>query len=396
MDGLRDNIAKERDNYLADLETLVNIDCGTFNKSGVDNIVAHIKDTAARFGAALAEFPQTEYGDCLFLKVNGKGRARIFMIGHSDTVYPDGTVALFPFRRAGARILGPGANDMKAGLLAGVYAMKVLLDSGFDNFAELGMFVNSDEEIGSPASRTIYGPIAQGADAALVLESARSNGSIVSGRKGSGTYQLQVRGKSAHAGVDPQRGSNAILALAGYVVEISKLNTLNNGLTVNVGVVRGGTRSNVVPDFAEAQIDLRVVRAEDARIFEDRLNEIIERQVVSGTSAKVSGGISNPPMPKTPATSLLVEWARQAANEAGYNPDDVFTGGASDGNMLAGLGIPVLDGLGPVGGNGHNAAEEYVIEDSILPRVSALVRLIQLIAEHREELGEAKRAGKEG
>jgi glutamate carboxypeptidase len=386
MTTLREYFAREYPNYLLDLEALVNVDCGTYNKPGVDRVVGQVKSIAARLGLTVEVFPQVSYGDCLYLKLKGKGQARIFMIGHTDTVYPDGTVAKFPFRRSGGRIFGPGANDMKAGLLGGLYAIKTLGDAGFENFGELGLFVNSDEEIGSPASRGAYVPIARGADAALVLESARSNGNIVSARKGSATYTVQVRGKSAHAGVDPQKGANAILALANYVVEISKLSKLSDGLTVNVGVIRGGTRSNVVPDSAEAQIDLRVVRAEDADVFEERLTEITARHVVSGTTAQVSGGLSNPPMPKTQAAGFLVEWAKQAAGENGFELEDVFTGGASDGNMLAGAGIPVIDGLGPVGGHDHNAAEEYLLEDSIIPRVAMLARLIQLTADRHEEL----------
>ena len=386
MNILRENLERELPNYLNDLETLVNIDCGTYNKTGVDRVVAHVKGIAARVGATVEAFPHSTYGDCLYAKVNGSGRARIFMIGHTDTVYPDGTVAQFPLRRSNGRLFGPGANDMKAGLLAGLYAFKVLREAGFENFAEIGMFVNSDEEIGSPASREVYVPLAHGADAALVLESARSNGNIVSARKGSATYNLSVKGKSAHAGVDPQNGSNAILALANYVIDISRLNRSSDGLTVNVGVISGGTRSNVVPDFAEAQIDLRVVRAHDAQVFEERLREIIGREVVTGATAQVSGGVSNPPMPKTPAAALLVEWAKEAAAENEFSMEDVLTGGASDGNMLAGAGIPVLDGLGPIGGHDHNAAEEYLIEDSIIPRVTMLARLIQLVAERHEEL----------
>lgn len=308
------------------------------------------------------------------------------MIGHTDTVYPDGTTAHFPFRRSDGRIMGPGANDMKSGLLAGLYAIKMLREAGYDKFAELGMFVNSDEEIGSPASRELYVPIARGADAALVLESARSNGNIVSARKGSATYRLHVQGKSAHAGVAPQKGANAILALANYIVEISKLGSMREGLTVNVGVITGGMRPNVVPDSAEAQIDLRVVQADDALAFEERMHEILSREFVPGTRAQLSGGVSNPPMPKTPAAALLVDFAKQAARENGIDMQDVFTGGASDGNMLAGAGVPVLDGLGPVGGHDHNAAEEYVVEDSIIPRVAMLARLIQLIAEGHDEL----------
>lgn len=381
MNELRERFEKDYADYLRDLEALTNIDCGTYNKAGVDRVVAYVRGLAEKFGLTIAEYPQKDFGDCLYLSVRGKGKARIFMIGHTDTVYPDGTVAQYPFRRADGRILGPGSNDMKAGLLAGIYAIKALRDAGFDQLSELGLFVNSEEEIGSPVSRKVYPQIARGADAALVLESARANGDIVSGRKGSGTYHLRVAGKSAHAGVDPQKGANAILALANYIVKVSALNHLREGLTVNVGVVSGGMRPNVVPDTAEAVVDLRVVQPEDGAAFEEELRAVVAQTYVPGTSATFSGSVSNPPMPKTAASARLAEWAKQAATENGITLDDVFTGGASDGNMIAGQGVPVLDGLGPVGGHDHNAPEEYVIEDSIIPRVAMLARLIQLIGE---------------
>ncbi len=385
MNPFRDLFAREYENYLRDLERLVNIDCGTFDKAGVDHVVAHVKEIAARVGATVQEFPQRQYGDCLYVRVRGRGRAKIFMIGHTDTVYADGTVVEYPFRRDGGKIFGPGANDMKAGLLAGLYAMKILRDAGFENFSEIGMFVNSEEEIGSPVSREIYPPLARGADAGLVLESARANGDIVSARKGAGVYTLRVSGKSAHAGVEPHKGANAILALSHYITEISKLNGTREGLTVNVGVIKGGTRSNVVPDHAEAEIDLRVARDVDAMTFENKLREIIEQEFVPGTHATVSGGYKTPPMEKTAATARLVEFAQAAAQENGFTIRDVSTGGVSDGNMVAGEGVPVLDGLGPIGGNDHNAELEYVDESSIIPRVSMLARLIEMICENREE-----------
>ncbi|MGE5140766.1 MAG: M20/M25/M40 family metallo-hydrolase, partial [Rudaea sp.] len=201
MPTLHDHFSTRYSDYLRDLEMLTDIDCGTYDKPGVDRVVEHVQALAQQFGLKPRRFPQAEYGDCLYLSVSGRGRARLFMIGHADTVYPDGTIASYPFRKAGDRILGAGVNDMKAGLLAGLYAIRVLMDEGFSNFAELGLFVNSEEEVGSPVSREIYPALARGAEAGLVLESARSNGDIVSARKGSGTYHLRVSGRSAHAGV---------------------------------------------------------------------------------------------------------------------------------------------------------------------------------------------------
>lgn len=377
-------IANVLPNYLRDLETLVNLDCGTHNKAGVDAVVQIIRARMIEFGAEVLDFPHAQYGNMLYARWCGKGSARILLIGHTDTVYPDGTASQCPFRRLAGRALGPGVNDMKAGLLSGLYALNAVVQAGFDQFAEIGMFCNSEEEIGSPAARELYAPFAQGADAALILEPARENGAIVSARKGVGHYELKVRGKSAHAGVEPEKGANAILALAQHIVALQALNGLCPGLTVNVGVVRGGTKSNVVADSAEAQIDVRVVRMTDVEPLEQAMRQAISREVVPGTFAELTGGISNPPMEKTDATARLVELAKNAARELGFAIQDVTTGGGSDGNYTSALGTPTLDGLGPVGGKSHNAMEEYLVMDSIVPRTAMLAKLIVAIAQNKE------------
>jgi len=394
-------------NYLRDLETLVNIDCGTHNKAGVDAVTRVMRERFRDFGAEVQDFPQEKYGDCVYARWRGRafsptlstrvgegastgenarsGSARVLLIGHLDTVYSDGTVSQFPFRRRGARALGPGVNDMKSGLLSGMYALHAIVRSGFDQFAEIGLFCNSEEEIGSPVSRELYAPLARGADAALILEPARENGAIVSARKGAGMYTVTVRGKSAHAGVEPEKGANAILALAQYTTALQALDGLRPGLTLNVGVVRGGTRPNVVADFAEAEIDVRIVRAEDAAPLEQAIRAVLARAVVPGTAAELRGGIMSPPMEKTEATGRLVGLAKTAARELGFEVEDVATGGASDGNYTAAFGTPTLDGLGPVGGKGHNAMEEWMDVNSVVPRTAMLAKLIVAIAEGKRD-----------
>ncbi len=367
--------------YLHDLETLVSIDCGTRSKRGVDAAAKILRERFADAGADVLDFPQTEYGNMFYARWRNKGRAKIFMIGHADTVYLDGTAADHPFRKKGSRAYGCGVIDMKAGLLNGLFALRALKQSGFDNFAEIGMFVNSEEEIGSPVSREIYPQFARGADAALVLEPGRESGAIVSARKGVGTYTLTVRGKSAHAGVEPEKGANAIVALGQYAAELHKLNGFRTGLTLNVGQIRGGIATNVVPDFAEAKIDLRVLRAQDASAVEAALRAVIAQEKIAGTRAELSGGITKPPMEKTPASARLVEIAQSAARELGFEVEDVLTGGGSDGNYTAALGVPTLDALGPVGGKAHNAAEEYLDVDSIVPRAAMLAKIMMRIAE---------------
>ncbi len=371
--------------FLHDLETLVNIDCGTHSKAGVDTIARIIRERMREFGAEVIDFPQDAYGNMLYGRWRGRGAARILLIGHTDTVYSDGTVNQFPFRRLGSRALGPGVNDMKAGLLSGLYALHAVVRAGFDQFAEIGLFCNSEEEIGSPVSRGLYAQFARGADAALILEPARDapRGAIVSARKGVGHYTVTVRGKAAHAGVEPEKGANAILALAQHIVALQSLNGFRPGLTVNVGVVRGGTRPNVVADSAEAQVDVRIAQAADAAPLEQAMRDVLARHVVPGTVAELSGSIANPPMEKTEVSARLTTFAKNAARELGFEIEDVATGGGSDGNYTAALGTPTLDGLGPVGGKSHNAMEEWMDVHSIVPRTAMLAKLIVVIAEDK-------------
>ncbi len=370
--------------FLRDLETLVNIDCGTHNKAGVDTVARIVQERMREFGAAVTTFPQEEFGDCLYGRWEGRNQstgARILLIGHMDTVYPDGTAQKFPFRREGSRALGPGVSDMKSGLLNGLYAIHALVQSGFDHFAEIGLFCNSEEEIGSPVARELYAPFARRADAALILEAGRENGAIVSARKGAGTYHVTVHGKAAHAGVEPEKGASAILALAQYTAALHALNGLRPRLTLNVGVVRGGTRPNVVADLAEAEVDVRIARAEDTPPLEQAMREVLSREVVPGTRAEFHGGITNPPMEKTAASLRLVDYCQTAARDLGFEIQDVSTGGASDGNYTAALGAPTLDALGPVGGKAHNAAEEWLNLDTVVLRAAMLAKLMVAIAE---------------
>ncbi len=367
-------------NYLRDLEAMVNTDCGTHNKAGVDAIARLARERALAFGAEVIDFPQTQYGNMLYARWRGKGTARIVMVGHMDTVYSDGKTKEFPYRRVAGKAMGCGVIDMKSGLLNGVYAAHALVQSGFENFGEIGFFFNSEEEVGSPVAKEIYPQFVRGANAALILEGARESGAIVSARKGVGDYYVTVQGKPAHAGVEPQKGANAIYTLAEHITALKKLNGFRPNLTVNVGVIRGGTKSNVVPETAEAHIDVRFPQASDVAPFEQAVREIIAREIVSGTKTELSGGLKNPPMEKTEANTRLVGFAKAAASELGFPLEDVMTGGGSDGNYTASLGTPTLDGLGPQGGNGHNAMEEYLLVETIVPRAAMLAKIMVAIA----------------
>ena len=371
--------------FLEDLKTLVNVDCGTANKTGVDTVGRAFRELLLASGAKLREFPLDEFGNCCMATWYGSGEACIFLSGHLDTVFPDGTVAERPMKIKGSRILGPGVSDMKSGLLAGLYAVKGLQQIGYSNFAELRFFLNTDEETGSHTSRTLYQPLLREADAALVLESARASGDIVSARKGGADYRFEVHGRQAHAGVEIEKGANAIVELARCIQELYALNGRHPGTTVNVGVIGGGTVSNVVPDFAWAEVDARFVTCEAALILDENIRKIALQHTVPGTNIELSGGIEKRPMEKTTTTAYLVELAHGVGEKLGISFQDVLTGGTSDGNLIGELGVPVLDGLGPIGGLDHSP-DEYLELESIVPRTSLLAGLIASICENRRHL----------
>lgn len=370
--------------FLADLQALVSVDCGTANKAGVDAAGRLFRDRLLAAGGELQEFPLADFGDCMLATWRGRGRGRVLLSGHLDTVFPEGTAAARPMRIEGHRIFGPGANDMKAGLLAGLYALRALQQIAFTDFERIDFFVNTDEEVGSPVSPGLYRGIAAQADAALVLECGRRNGDIVSARKGCSTYRFTAYGRQAHAGVEPERGANAIVELARCIQELTTLNGLNEGATVNVGVIGGGIASNVVPDLAWADVDVRFVTAEAGRALDQEVRRIAAQPSVAGTKIEVSGGMERGPMEKTVATVRLAELAHRVAGVLGFTFSDIRTGGASDGNYIAALGVPTLDGMGPVGGYDHSP-DEYVELDSIVPRSALLAGLIAAIASDRRE-----------
>lgn len=390
MTDIVDFLSQSREQFIADLGVLVNRDCGTLNKVGVDSVGQWISERCRAWGWEVERFPLDEYGDCWLARLRGHGQSRLMLSGHLDTVYPDGTAAIRPMQFAGPKIMGPGTCDMKAGVLAGMYAMRALQVAGEDNFAELVFFFNSDEEVGSPASRPLYTPIARAMDAAFVLEAGRENGDIVSARKGAGLFTLTATGKAAHAGVEPEKGANAILELAHQVIALQKLNGVVPGVTVNTGLIGGGTRTNVVPDEAWVRVDVRALNPLGAETVTDAILALPEKTTVERTSVSVTGNFGCAPMPKTEAIALLVEWAQQSAHELGFSVRDAATGGVSDANVIAGAGVPVVDGLGPVGGLDHGP-DEYIVTDSIVPRTAMLADLLRRAMRERARLLEMRR-----
>jgi glutamate carboxypeptidase len=308
-----------------------------------------------------------------------------------DTVFDEGTAAERPFAiRRPARpgdsplATGPGVTDMKSGLLAGLYAIAALRSMTDElPFERLTFVANPDEEIGSPSSTPIIRELARDADACLVLECARANGDIVSSRKGILDLRLVVTGRAAHAGVEPEKGRSAILAAAHLVVALHQLNGRWPGVTVNAGVIRGGTRPNVVAERCALEVDVRAVRREDLEAVETAIRELVERPAAPDVTIAVEEAARHWPMEKLERSERLVEHALGIARRLGFDLDDAATGGASDANTTAGMGVPTLDGLGPIGGNDHSPAE-YLVVDSIAPRTALLAALMLAIARDAE------------
>jgi glutamate carboxypeptidase len=365
----------ERPRFLRELETLVNIDSGTFDKVGVDAVGALLRERYQSLGATIDVMADEFYGDTFVARLEGQGTARILLLGHMDTVYPTGTVQERPFRIDDGRGYGPGAADMKSGDLAIVYAIEALQAQGFDDFRSITVLHNSDEEVGSPSSRDAIRRESEVADVVYVLEAGRENGDIVSARKGIADFKLHVTGRSAHAGVNRERGCSAALELSHLVVALEGINGQVPGASLNVGRVEAGHRPNVVPDQGFAHFE---ARAFDAPALEEvirRVQSVVEKRTVNGTSAEVAVSVEHYPMHKSETTARLVRLAQELGQTLGLRLKDTSTGGASDGNTAASAGRPVLDGLGPVGGSAHSPGE-YVLISSIAPRTALLAGLI--------------------
>ncbi len=361
--------------YLEELRQLCAIECPTSHKPGVDEAGAWVRRWATARGWELASYPDARAGDGVVASLRGAGRLRVMLVAHLDTVYPVGVAAARPMRREGGRVLAPGSADNKSGLLSGLYAAAALAALDPASFGLISVVCGGDEETDSRASGAMLRELAPAYDLALVLEAGRENGDIVSARKGNGLFSFTVAGRAAHAGVEPEKGANAVLALAHQIVALQALNGVWPGVTLNVGVIAGGSVPNAVPDQASAQVDVRVVRPEDMAPVEAAIRAIAAEVRVPGTSTSVGDGWGFPPMARTPAIAALADLARSCAGELGFSVDDAATGGVSYANLLAGAGLPVLDGLGPVGGHDHSP-REYIDEASIIPRTALLALLI--------------------
>ncbi|MBK0422192.1 M20 family metallopeptidase [Leucobacter sp. CSA2] len=371
-----------REAYVRDLAELVSIDSGSLDPTGVNRVADVVSVRLERLGFAVERenSPDPRFGDVVVGRRSGSGERRIVLFAHMDTVFERGDARARPFRideRGHGR--GPGVTDDKAGVVAGLHAAQLLIDAGIENYGELLLVCTPDEEIGSPVGGPALQRVADGADAGFSLECARENGDLVLARKGVVDLEVEVRGVAAHSGIEPERGAHAGLEAAHLTVFLQELADPARELTVNVGMLRAGERTNIVPERATLTIEVRATRTEALDEAIASIRDRLESPVVAGTSIRVLAEESCPPLEETAAGRRLGGYAQEIARELGFYPALARTGGVSDGNRVAALGVPTLDGLGPVGGGDHSPSE-WLDLDSVPARVALLAALIDAAA----------------
>lgn len=353
------------------IRQMVEIESPTDNKQGVDRLGRWLATKFDALGGHSKFHRALEFGDHLQVDFPGRDRRpSVLLLGHLDTVYPTGTLASMPCRVEEGRLWGPGALDMKSGIAYMLLAIDALRDQGGTLPRPVTVLLVSDEEIGSNSSRRITEEVAKRSGAVLVLEPSYGlKGAVKTARKGVGEYLLKVKGQAAHAGLDFDKGQSAILELGRQIEQISRFTDLKRGLTVNVGLVQGGTRVNVIPAEATASIDVRIVRLADGAGIDRKLRSL--KPVNRKCKLELSGGVDRPPMERTSGVATLFRAAAELAKKLGWKLEEAAVGGGSDGNLTAALGIPTLDGLGGVGEGAHATHESVLIAE--LPRRTALL-----------------------
>ncbi len=369
------HVEKQQEWFRKTLRNLVLQESPSEDRQAVNAAMDLVSHLASKQGAKVKRHRQRKFGDVLELTFGPRSTSvkPVLLLGHLDTVWPLGTLRQMPWREDGGRCWGPGVLDMKAGVVMALTALNTLRELKLAR--PVTLLLNSEEEVGSPISRVITEQLAIKSAAVFVLEPAQGL-AYKTARKGVGFYNVEVTGVGAHSGVDFERGHSAVLELAKLIQTISNFTDLERKLTVNCGVIAGGTRSNVVASQAHAEVDVRIAKAGDAAHVE----KLFRRLKVSDPDCKltVTGGINRPPMERKAGTIALFKKARALAAELGFALNEAATGGGSDGNFTAALGVPTLDGMGAVGDGAHAAHESVVIEH-LVPRTALLAAMIASI-----------------
>ena len=356
---------------IACIQELVECESPTDDLPGIDRCVGLITKQVSDSAKV------STYGKhvrCEFRLPGSRKQGQILALGHSDTVWPIGTLKTMQFRQARGRLWGPGVYDMKAGIVFFIFAMRILRELDIPVQRKVVLQINADEETGSATSRALTEDAARASNAVLVLEpSTGLEGKLKTARKGIGDYRVTVRGRAAHAGVDFEKGVNAVVEMARQIERIAGFTRLNKGVTVSPGVIEGGTRSNVVPAECHVEIDVRAPRRADEKYLARQFASL--KPFDKRCSIEVTGGLNRPPMERSAGIRQLFRTARRLAAELGVNLEESMSGGGSDGNFTAALGVPTLDGLGAVGEGAH-ATHESILINRIADRTALLAKLV--------------------
>ncbi len=369
---MTDYIASREQDWIDLLRELVNCDSGTYNKAEADRASGVLAKAIGDLGFEVEQHPQEQFGAHVVARKKGTGDRSLLFVGHFDTVFPAGTVSQRPFTIDGDRATGPGVYDMKGGLVVLLAALSALKEANAKVWNEVNLTVifNSDEEILSPTSSPIIEAEAKKADTSCILEPARPGGEYTFQRKGAGLYKMTVHGRAAHSGGAPEKGRSAVEELSQKIIRLHEMINFDTGTTVNVGVIRGGLRPNVVAEQAEAEFDLRVYTHAEREKAETRFQEIMDMQFVPDTTTEWSGGMMFPPVEYSERNEKLFGVVKDAGKKLGLDLPSIVTGGGSDGNVT-GQHTLLMDGMG-VEGDGAHSDREFIVLSSVVRRAQVL------------------------
>jgi glutamate carboxypeptidase len=367
---IKDWLTPRKAEMIAVLKELVSLESPTHDKAACDHLCTVLAEKFRQLGGREKTHRQKKAGNHLQIEFPGaRERKPVLLLGHYDTVYGTGTLASMPWRESKGLLYGPGVFDMKGGIVQMMFAIRALKETLGTLPRPMTVLLVSDEEGGSETSRHITEKVASRCEAVLVCEPAGHGGALKTARKGVGHFTIRVSGVSAHAGLDFEKGHNAILELSHQVQAVAAMTNLNHGITVNPGIIRGGTRTNVVPSEAEAEFDLRIQNKLDGEMMLRKIRSL--RAMNKKCKLQIEGNINRPPLERSPAVVALFRQAQNIAKQLGFSVNEIAVGGGSDGNFTAGMGIPTLDGLGAVGDGAHSPRESVVAAE--MPRRAALL-----------------------
>jgi glutamate carboxypeptidase len=370
MQAIFEHLKANTSKILTDIETLVRLESPSTDAARINAV----QDTLQAWLKPFGEIQRTphELGDILQCRIAGRSSRRVVLLAHADTVYAVGAWKTGLWRIESDQAFGPGGYDMKAGIVQAIWAIRTLKALKLEPSCTIDFLITPDEEIASHAGRPHIEAMATGASAVLVLEPPHLNGDLKVARKGVGVYSVQIFGKAAHQGTEPENGRNAIVSAAHFIEELIKLQNLELGTTLGPNVIRGGSVTNVVADEVHLEVDIRVWSSAEAERIDREIRQI---QALEGTRYEISEGLNRPPMEPTPGSMAILEKAQKIANEIGFNPGAARVGGGSDGNFTATI-APTLDGFGAYGKNAHQKDLEFITISQLAPRTAMLAGLL--------------------